>query len=46
MSECSIFGNVLAEPGWPSVVGIVQRFMPSVGEQHFDDDDSNKCDFF
>ena len=33
MSELSIFGNVLAELGWPSVVGIVERCMHVVDEQ-------------
>lgn len=45
MSELSIFGNVLAEPGWPSVVGIVERCMPAVDEKNFVvDDRSSKCD--
>lgn len=45
VSELSIFGNVLAEPGWPSVVGIVERFMHLVDEQNcVDDDDSCECD--
>lgn len=44
MSEqpLSIFGNVLAEPGWPSVVGIVERFMHLVDEKHFVDNNSSK----
>lgn len=46
MSELSIFGNVLAEPGWPSVVGIVERFMHLVDEQNFVDDNSCKCDYY
>lgn len=45
MSELSIFGNVLAEPGWPSVVGIVERCMHAVDEKNFVvDDRSSKCD--
>lgn len=45
MSELSIFGNVLAEPEWPSVVGIVERCTHAVDEQNFvDDDNSSKCD--
>ena len=46
MSELSIFGNVLAEPGWPSVVGIVERCMHAVDEENFVvDDSSSKCDY-
>lgn len=45
MSELSIFGNVLAAPGWPSVVGIVERCMHAVYEQNFVDHfTSSKCD--
>lgn len=45
-SKLSIFGNVLAEPGWPSVMGIVEIFMYSVDAQNFvDDDNSSKCDY-
>lgn len=47
MSELSIFGNVLAEPGWPSVMGIVEIFMYSVDAQNcVDDDNSSKCDYY
>lgn len=47
MHKLSIFGNVLAEPGWPSVVVIVERFMHSVDEQNFVDDDNGcKCDYY
>ena len=44
MSELSIFGNVLAEPGWPSVMGIVEILPHSVDAQNFVDDNSGKCD--
>lgn len=46
MSELSIFGNVLAEPGWPSVMGIVEILLHSVDEQNFVDDNSSKCDYY
>lgn len=43
-SKLSIFGNVLAETGWPSVMGIVERSMYLVHEQNFVDSGSSKFD--